>query len=170
MESRITPGAPYSADAVTESVQVLSDGNRIASKTATRIYRDSEGRTRREQLTTTGEVQSVSISDPVAGSMYVLNPADKTAQRNGVIMAGGRGGFAAAGVPAGSDGGGDRRRERRRRRGRDASGARGDGSSGARSKRRRWARPSRRAAGGRGAGGGGAQSAGRQRSGRGRRR
>ena len=50
VESRITTGAPYSADSVTESVQVLSDGNRIARKTTTRIYRDSEGRTRREQL------------------------------------------------------------------------------------------------------------------------
>ena len=103
VESRITPGAPYSADAVTESVQVLSDGNRIARKTATRIYRDSEGRTRREQLSSTGEVQSVSISDPVAGSMYVLNPASRTAYRNGVIVAG-RGGFAAASVAPGGSG------------------------------------------------------------------
>jgi hypothetical protein len=29
VEARITPGAPYSADAVTESTQVLADGNRI---------------------------------------------------------------------------------------------------------------------------------------------
>ena len=32
-------------------------------------------------------MQSVTISDPVAGSMYVLNPAERTAHRNGVIMA-----------------------------------------------------------------------------------
>jgi hypothetical protein len=82
VESRITPGAPYSADSVTESVQVLSDGNRIARKTLARVYRDSDGRTRREQLSATGEVRSVSISDPVSGSTYVLNPADRTAQRN----------------------------------------------------------------------------------------
>ena len=99
VESRITPGAPYSADVVTESVQVLSDGNRIARKTATRVYRDSEGRTRREQLSSTGEVQSVSISDPVAGTMYVLNPADRTAQRNGVFVTSPTG-FATAGVMA----------------------------------------------------------------------
>jgi hypothetical protein len=104
VESRITPGAPYSADAVTESVQVLSDGNRIARKTATRVYRDSEGRTRREQLSSTGEVQSVSISDPVGGSMYVLNPAAKTAHRNGVIMAGPGVGFGMATVTPGSGG------------------------------------------------------------------
>ena len=54
VESRITTGAPYSAEAVNESLQVLSDGNRIARKTTTRVYRDSEGRTRREQVTSTG--------------------------------------------------------------------------------------------------------------------
>jgi hypothetical protein len=102
VESRITPGAPYSADAITESVQALSDGNRIARKNATRIYRDSEGRTRREQLSTTGELLSISISDPVAGSNYLLTPADKTAHRNGVIMATGSG-FAAASVTPGGN-------------------------------------------------------------------
>jgi hypothetical protein len=106
VESRITPGAPYSADAVTESVHVLADGNRIARKTSTRIYRDSEGRTRREQMSTSGEVQTVNISDPVAGSMYLLNPATRTAYRNGVVMSGGRGGVATATVAAGSGGGG----------------------------------------------------------------
>ena len=87
VESRVTTGAPYSADSVTETVQVLSDGNRIARKTTTRIYRDSEGRTRREQLSPTGDVRSVSISDPVSGSAYVLNPADRTAQRNQAFVA-----------------------------------------------------------------------------------
>jgi len=106
VESRITPGAPYSADAVTESVHVLADGNRIARKTSTRIYRDTEGRTRREQLSSSGEVQSVNITDPVAGSMYLLNPATRTAYRNGVVMSGGRGGFATATVAPGSGGGG----------------------------------------------------------------
>ncbi len=104
VESRITAGAPYAAEAVTESLQVLSDGNRIARKTTTRVYRDSEGRTRREQLTNTGTVQSVTISDPVAGSMYVLNPAERTAHRNGVIMAGAGGGFSVAGVAPGPPG------------------------------------------------------------------
>ncbi len=103
VESRITPGAPYAADSVTESVQVLSDGNRIARKTTTKIYRDSEGRTRREQLSPTGDVQSVSISDPVAGSTYVLNPAAKTAHRNGVIMTSPTG-VATASVASGSSG------------------------------------------------------------------
>ena len=42
-------GAPYSAEAVTEIVQRLFDGNRIIRKTTASVYRDSEGRTRREQ-------------------------------------------------------------------------------------------------------------------------
>jgi hypothetical protein len=86
VESRIVPGAPYSADAVTETVQVLADGNRIVRKTLVRIYRDNEGRTRREQLTGGGDPQAISISDPVAGASYVLDPGSKTAYRNGVIV------------------------------------------------------------------------------------
>ena len=103
VESRITKGAPYSGEAVTETVQVLADGNRIARKSTTRIYRDSEGRTRREQLSPNGEVSGINISDPVAESQYVLNPQTKTAHRNGVIMATG-GGFAFGSVTPGSDG------------------------------------------------------------------
>src|SRR5215217_5693328 len=51
-ETRITPGRPYSAEAITESLQVLADGNRISRHSVTRIYRDSEGRTRREMFGT----------------------------------------------------------------------------------------------------------------------
>src|SRR5687767_2244025 len=42
-------GAPYSADAVTETIQILSDGNRIVRKVISRMARDREGRTRRDQ-------------------------------------------------------------------------------------------------------------------------
>jgi len=88
VESRITRGAPYSGETVTESVQVLADGNRISRRFVSRIYRDSQGRTRREQLDPngSGNVISVSISDPVAESSYVLDPQAKMAYRNGVIV------------------------------------------------------------------------------------
>jgi hypothetical protein len=86
VEGRVVPGAPYSCEAVTESVQVLSDGNRIAKKTTARIYRDSDGRTRREQLGADGELESAAISDPVSESAYVLLPKSKTAFRNSVVM------------------------------------------------------------------------------------
>ena len=62
LETRVTRGKPYSAEAVTEFVQVLGDGNRIVRKTSARIARDSEGRTRREELATDGPVEKSSIS------------------------------------------------------------------------------------------------------------
>ncbi len=82
VEARITPGAPYSAEAVTESTQVLADGNRINQKSVTRVYRDGEGRMRREELDDAGTVVSVSIVDPVAHASYVLQPASRTAFRD----------------------------------------------------------------------------------------
>jgi hypothetical protein len=88
VESRITRGAPYSAETVTDSLQVLADGTRIATKSVSRIYRDSQGRTRRERIdSASGNVINVSISDPVDESTYVLDPRTKTAFRNGVVVA-----------------------------------------------------------------------------------
>jgi TonB family protein len=86
---KLVKGAPYSAQAVTESVQTLSDGNRIVNKSTAAIYRDSEGRTRREQTLRTiasfangGEApQTIFISDPVAGTSYMLDPRTHTAQK-----------------------------------------------------------------------------------------
>jgi len=101
VESRFVKGAPYSAEAVTETLQVLGDGNRISRKSVTRIYRDSEGRTRRENVNANGEVTAVNISDPVGESQYTLNPATKTASRS-MVMAAGRGGFAPARVEPGT--------------------------------------------------------------------
>lgn len=96
VQSRITTGAPYSAEAVTESHQVLADGNRIARKTVTRIYRDGDGRTRREELDPqTGVVRTVTISDPIAHSTYTLVPANRIAYQARVLIAtpAGAGGF-----------------------------------------------------------------------------
>ena len=85
---RVT-GAPYSAQAVTESTQTLGDGNRIVRKSTTSFYRDSEGRTRREQtfkaigpLAADGEPgQMIFISDPVAGVDYSLDTRSRTARK-----------------------------------------------------------------------------------------
>jgi hypothetical protein len=68
-------GAPYSADEIRESTQTLGDGTRIHSETKTTIYRDSEGRVRRETP------NSISIWDPVTGTNYVLNPSTMTARK-----------------------------------------------------------------------------------------
>ena len=86
VEARTIANAPYSAEAVTESTQVLADGNRIARKTITRIFRDGEGRTRREQVNDNGVVESVSIVDPVAHLSYVLQPDSRTAYRDFVLI------------------------------------------------------------------------------------
>lgn len=103
VESRITKGAPYSADAVTESVQLLADGNRIVHRSTTHVFRDSEGRTRREQLDDTGtQVRTISISDPVAEATYVLDPGTRTAYHNGVIIATPNGIVSASVTPGGT--------------------------------------------------------------------
>ena len=70
---RTVTGAPYSADTVTENTQTLADGNRIARKVTGRVYRDSEGRTRREEDRADGTV-GISIIDPVANVSYRLDP------------------------------------------------------------------------------------------------
>src|ERR1035437_8403455 len=43
-------GEPFSAEAISETVQMLADGNKIVRRTTTRLYRDSEGRYRREDM------------------------------------------------------------------------------------------------------------------------
>ncbi len=70
--------APYAAEAVNESVQTLYDGNRIVEKNTTKIYRDSEGRERREEG---APLSAVFISDPVAKASYTLHPDTKTAEK-----------------------------------------------------------------------------------------
>ncbi len=87
--SKIVKGAPYSAQIVTEHTQTLADGNTISQKQTGLMYRDSEGRTRREQaLGAIGPVpagpnppQLVFITDPVAGVSYVLDANNKTAHK-----------------------------------------------------------------------------------------
>ncbi len=86
---KVVKGAPYSAQAVTESVQTLADGNRIVHKNTAQVYRDSEGRTRRDQ--TVGAVgpyaaagdpiQTFFINDPVASANYILDPRSKVARK-----------------------------------------------------------------------------------------
>src|SRR5439155_25942876 len=71
-------GVPYSAEIVTEMNQTLADGNRIARRTTGRVYRDSEGRIRREEDRQNGTV-AISIVDGVAGVSYRLEPETRIA-------------------------------------------------------------------------------------------
>ena len=83
VETKLTTGRPYSAESISETVQALADGNRINRRTATRVYRDGEGRTRRETLADDGTVRSIAISDPVARTSFTLDPATRTARKSG---------------------------------------------------------------------------------------
>jgi hypothetical protein len=88
-DGKVVKGMPYSAEALTEVTQTLGDGNRIVRKSTASIYRDSEGRTRREQtlgaigpFATSGDTpQTFFINDPVAGVNYVLDPRTRTARK-----------------------------------------------------------------------------------------
>ncbi|KQQ86546.1 hypothetical protein [Massilia sp. Leaf139] len=73
--------APYSAQAVTERLQQLPDGNSIERRTRSATYRDSAGRTRHEVRNDKGELRTVTISDPVAGTTFILNPQERSARR-----------------------------------------------------------------------------------------
>jgi len=87
---KVVKGAPYSATATTETIQTLSDGNQIIRKNESKLYRDSEGRTRVEQTLETigkwtagGEAQqNIFINDPVAGVSYSLDPRAHTAHKS----------------------------------------------------------------------------------------
>lgn len=80
--------APLSADEVNESVQTLADGNRIVRNSTGKIYRNSDGRTRREMsggvggmmgsLYSTGE--GISLFNPVIGQKLALDTTLKTAR------------------------------------------------------------------------------------------
>src|SRR6266436_4732410 len=88
---KVVTGVPFSAVAVSESTQTLADGNRISRKTQTNLFRDSQGRFRKEvtlpaigPLATSGEPKSfVFINDPVANANFILHPDTKTAEQMG---------------------------------------------------------------------------------------
>lgn len=67
--------APYSAVEVNENTQTLADGTHIDRKSQTTIYRDSQGRIRRETP------DRVTIWDPVAGVSYILESKTQTAHQ-----------------------------------------------------------------------------------------
>jgi hypothetical protein len=84
VESEVIKGAPYSAEIVNESVQMLSDGNRIVHRSTSRVYRDSEGRTRREEDRASGSA-AITITDPVTGSSWSLD-VDTHEARQGPVL------------------------------------------------------------------------------------
>ena len=85
----LVTGAPYSAEAVTQIDRTLADGNQIHQTNTTRIYRDSQGRTRREPglnaLSAAAPGSAIPslafIDDPVAGVSYALDLTNHTAAK-----------------------------------------------------------------------------------------
>jgi hypothetical protein len=84
---QIVKGVPFSLEATIQSVQTLSDGNRIVHSQTLHLYRDSKGRTRREEtLAAIGPWAAsgtpptmITIQDPVSRVSYFLNPQQKIA-------------------------------------------------------------------------------------------
>jgi len=78
-------GAPYAAQIVSATDQTLTNGTHIHRETKTKLYRDSQGRTRREMFSMQPEqpdvISSIDIRDPVACSAYTLFPLNQTARR-----------------------------------------------------------------------------------------
>lgn len=77
--SKVVTGKPFTADAVLETNQTLTDGTKIANKRTISVARDSQGRTRREETLPSPSsdappLKTVVISDPVAQVNYVLGP------------------------------------------------------------------------------------------------
>ena len=86
-EMKVVKGAPYSATAEAETIQMLADGNRIRNKTTTLVYRDGEGRTRRESLgKEQGLPTEIFISDPATGVNYSLDTQRRVAVKSQVNL------------------------------------------------------------------------------------
>ena len=81
----VVTAAPYTATVVTETTQVLADGNRIVNKNSALVARDGQGRTRREEtLARIGPLsvdspKLIFIHDPVAHTNATLEPGKQSA-------------------------------------------------------------------------------------------
>lgn len=83
---KVVTGAPFTGTAITQSTHTLADGTKINNKTQVTIYRDGQGRFRKEgnvpafgDLAESQPHSFVVIQDPVAGKGYFLNPEKKVA-------------------------------------------------------------------------------------------
>lgn len=78
---QVVKGKPFSANEERRFIQILGDGNRIETTEMNRVFRDSQGRTRVEDMN-----GNATILDPVAGTRIVLNPATRTARSTNVVI------------------------------------------------------------------------------------
>ena len=88
--------APFSGEMVCEGIQTLADGNRIVNRMSFIIYRDREGRTRREtsfKIRDAGsgeykEQKKIQVSDPFGGQNFWLDPQNRTAHKSTFLLLG----------------------------------------------------------------------------------
>jgi len=73
-------GAPFSAQIIIENTRALSNGVHLSEKATGSLYRDSQGRIRRDRPRD-GEPEIAIIDDPVAGIQYGLHLFRHTATR-----------------------------------------------------------------------------------------
>jgi hypothetical protein len=84
---KLVKRVPYSAETLTENTQILNNGTRLTRRMTGMVYRDDEGRTRREMsasiagpFATSGDTQRlIFINDPVAGVSSTIMPDSDTA-------------------------------------------------------------------------------------------
>ena len=85
----VVKGLPYSGEGITTVKLTMFDGTKMERTVTAKLARDSAGRMRREQTVVGLEALDpsndfravVHIVDPVAGVLYSLNPATRTADR-----------------------------------------------------------------------------------------
>jgi hypothetical protein len=86
---KVVTGLPFSAVAVTQTTHTLADGNKITRTIQSNVYRDSQGRVRKEvtlpamgPFASSGQPKSiVVIHDPVSNSNFVLHADTKVAEK-----------------------------------------------------------------------------------------
>jgi ABC-type transporter MlaC component len=71
-QNKSVKNSPFSADAVSESVQTLADGNRIVRNSTSKLYRNSEGRFRQEFVSGTGGFFGNAFA--IGEGITVINP------------------------------------------------------------------------------------------------
>jgi hypothetical protein len=111
---KVVTGAPFSAVAVTTMSHSLADGTKISNTNKVTLYRDSQGRFRKEGgMPQVDEAPAdlprsfVVISDPVGSKNYLLNPDKKIAHVTQFRERGPKGGAPAADAAKGERGWGD---------------------------------------------------------------
>ncbi len=93
-DNKLVKGAPFTAEIENETIKTLADGNRIIHRNSGSIARDGEGRMRREstinavgQFAGNEPAKTVTLHDPVAGTMFILEPHNRVARKMGNVRA-----------------------------------------------------------------------------------